>query len=101
MKFGHALELLEKEEKLRRDSWAPGSFIVMMPSLYLPPFSTASTFLKVNDRTAKHIGVNTPLNSQPYIAFFNGETDEWQPGWLPAQADLFASDWYATKQTPY
>lgn len=67
-------------------------FIVLMPALYLPPFNTQDTMRKVNDRTAKHIGEDTPLDSQPYIAMFTAE-QKWQPGWVASQADILADDW--------
>lgn len=91
--FSIALRLLKQEKKLARKNWnGKGQFVVMMPSLYLPPFNTQDTMRKVNDRTAKHIGENTPLDSQPYFALFNAQ-GKWQPGWVPSQGDLFAEDW--------
>ena len=47
---------------------------------------------KVNDRTAKWIGEDTPLNSLGYFAMFTAN-GEWQPGWLASQSDLLAEDW--------
>lgn len=47
----------------------------------------------MNDRTAKWIGEDTPLNSLPYFARYSEPKNEWQPGWLPKAADLFADDW--------
>jgi hypothetical protein len=67
-------------------------FIVYMPRLQLPPYNTAGTARKVNDRTAKHIGEDTPLDCQPYIAMWTA-TGQWQPGWLASQNDLLATDW--------
>ncbi len=97
MDFSLALEALKSGKKLTRTGWnGKNMFVVKMPELYLPPFNTQDTFKKVNDRTAKHIGEDTPLDSQPYFAMFT--TDEkWQPGWLPSQADLFAEDWEITE----
>lgn len=93
MNFSEALILLKKENKMRRKGWkAPNQFVVMMPSLYLPPFNSQDTNKKVNDRTAKWIGENTPLDSQPYFALFNAQ-GKWQPGWVPSTGDLFAEDW--------
>lgn len=93
MNFRNALGYLELEHRIARKEMPEGSFVVMMPALHLPSHATQAAGPKVNDRTAKHIGVNTPLHSQPYLAYFNGETLEWQPGWLPSQADLFSNDW--------
>lgn len=93
MNFGDALVHLKQEKKLARSGWnGKGQFVVMMPALYLPPFNASDTNRKVNDRTAKHIGVDAPLDSQPYFALFNAQK-KWQPGWIPSTGDLFAEDW--------
>lgn len=93
MNFGDALLALKSEKRIARSGWnGKGMFIVMMPPLYLPPFNTQDTFRKVNDRTAKWIGEDKPLDCQPYIAMYTA-TKQWQPGWLASQADLFAEDW--------
>lgn len=93
MNFGLALEESKTGKKLARAGWnGKGQFVVMMPALYLPPHNTQEPGAKVNDRTAKHIGVDKPLDSQPYFALFNAQ-GKWQPGWLPSQGDLFAEDW--------
>jgi hypothetical protein len=91
--FSQALVELKEERKLQRLGWnGKNQFVVMMPALYLPPFNTQDTFKKVNDRTAKHIGKDTPLDSQPYFALFNAQ-GKWQPGWIPSISDLLADDW--------
>jgi len=93
MNFGEALIELKNGNKVARAGWnGRGMWIVMMPSLYLPPHNTQEPGAKVNDRTAKHIGEDTPLDSQPYIAMWTA-AQQWQPGWLASQADLFAEDW--------
>lgn len=91
--FSTALLFLKEEKKVMRKGWnGKNQFVVMMPALFLPPFNTQDTNRKVNDRTAKHIGEDTPLDSQPYLALFNAQ-GKWQPGWVPSQEDLFAEDW--------
>ena len=91
--FGGALQLLKEGHKLARQGWnGKGMFIVLMPALYLPCFNSQEPGAKVNDRTAKHIGKDTPLDSQPYIAMKTA-TGQWQPGWLASQADMLAEDW--------
>lgn len=91
--FGWALHALRMGLKVRRAGWnGKGMWIVLMPSLSLPPFNSQASGAKVNDRTAKHIGPDTPLDSQPYIAMWTAQR-KWQPGWLASQADLFAIDW--------
>lgn len=91
--FGQALVMLKRGHKLQRKGWnGKGMFIVYMEPLYLPPYNTTDTNRKVNDRTAKWIGEDTPLDCQPYIAMFTADK-KWQPGWLASQADMLAEDW--------
>lgn len=91
--FGQALNCLKNGEKVAREGWnGKGMWIVLMPELNLPPHNSQSPGAKVNDRTAKHIGADTPLHSQPYIAMWTAQ-GTWQPGWLASQADLLAEDW--------
>lgn len=93
MNFGEAIQALKVGKKVARCGWnGKGMWVVMMPSLYLPPYNTQDAMRKVNDRTAKHIGEDKPLDSQPYIAMWTAQ-GKWQPGWLPSQADIFAEDW--------
>lgn len=93
MNFGKAIEKLKEGKAVSRDGWNGNEmFIVLMPELSLPPYNTQGTDRKVNDRTAKWIGKDTPLESQAYIAMFNAQK-KWQPGWLASQADILAEDW--------
>ena len=93
MTFGLAIEAMKKGYKVARKSWnEKDMWIVYMPELSLPPYSTQGTSRKVNDRTAKWIGEDTPLDSQPYIAMWTADK-KWQPGWLASQADILAEDW--------
>ena len=93
MNFGQALECLKNGEKVCRKGWnGKGMWIVLMSALYLPPYNTQGTERKVNDRTAKWIGEDNPLDSQAYIAMWTADK-KWQPGWLASQADMLAEDW--------
>ncbi|MFT9497895.1 DUF2829 domain-containing protein [Anaerosolibacter sp.] len=93
MTFGGAIEALKRGCKVARKGWnGKGMWIVLMPALKLPAHSTKELGPKVNDRTAKHIGVDTPLDSQPYISMWTAEK-QWQPGWIASQADMLADDW--------
>lgn len=93
MNFGQALEKLKGGDAVARAGWnGKGMFIVLMPALNLPPFNTQGTDRKVNDRTAKWIGKDAPLDCQPYISMYNAQK-QWQPGWLASQADMLADDW--------
>lgn len=93
MNFGEALECMKTGKKVQRVGWnGKNQFVVMQPRLELPPFNTTGTARKVNDRTAKFIGEDTPLESQPYFALQNAQ-GKWQPGWAPSTADCLAEDW--------
>ena len=94
MDFGGALKALKEGRRVARRGWnGKGMFIVLMPELKLPPYNTQGTDRKVNDRTAKWIGEDAPLDCQPYIAMFTAQK-KWQPGWLASQADMLSEDWY-------
>lgn len=93
MNFGQAVEALKEQQAVQRSGWnGKGMFIVLMPPLYLPPFATQGTDRKVNDRTAKWIGEDTPLDCQPYFSMFTADK-KWQPGWNASTADVLAEDW--------
>lgn len=93
MKIGEALECLRDGKKVRRAGWnGTGMWIVLMSPLDLPAYSSQAPGAKVNDRTAKYIGEDTELHSQPYIAMWTAD-QKWQPGWLASQPDLLADDW--------
>jgi len=97
MDFCYALNALKEGLKVRRAGWnGKGMWIVLMPELNLPPFSSQEPGAKVNDRTAKHIGGDTPLNCNPYIVIWTAD-QKWQPGWLASQADILAEDWEIVK----
>ena len=91
--FGLAIEAAKLGKKIARKGWnGKNMWVVLMPALSLPPFSCQEPGPRVNDRTAKHIGEDTPLDSQPYFAMWNAQ-GKWQPGWLASQADMLAEDW--------
>ena len=93
MNIGQAIEQMKNGNKVARDGWnGKDMFVVYMSPLDLPPFNTQDTEKKVNDRTAKWIGKNTPLESLGYFAMFTSDK-KWQPGWLASQSDLLANDW--------
>ena len=93
MDFGGAIAALKAGKKVARGGWnGKGMFIVLMGALYLPPYNTTDTARKVNDRTAKWIGEDKPLDSQPYLAMYTAQ-GKWQPGWLASQADMLGEDW--------
>lgn len=93
MSFGLAIEAAKLGNKIARTGWnGKNIFVVYMPPLHLPPFNTQEPGPKVNDRTAKFIGEDTPLDCQPYFAMFNAQK-QWIPGWVASQSDMLADDW--------
>ena len=93
MKFGEAIISSQEGNKIARKGWnGKNQFVVLMTGLYLPPYNTQGTERKVNDRTAKWIGEDVPLDSQPYFALYNAQ-GKWQPGWVPSTSDCLADDW--------
>ena len=97
MDFSAALRNLKNGNAIARLGWnGKDMFICLMPELNLPPYNTQGTERKVNDRTAKWIGEDQPLESQPYIAMWTAQK-KWQPGWLASQADMLADDWFIVK----
>jgi len=93
MPFGYAIEAAKQGYKIARHGWnGKGMFVVYMPPMYLPPFNSQEPGKKVNDRTAKFIGEDTPLDCQPYFAMFNAQK-QWIPGWLASQSDMLGDDW--------
>ena len=97
LSYGLAIEAAKLGHAIARLGWnGKGMFVVLMPPLVLPSYNTADTQRKVNDRTAKWIGEDTPLDCQPYFAMYTADK-KWQPGWLASQADTFADDWCIAK----
>lgn len=99
MPFGHAIEAARQGNAIARRGWnGKGMFVVYMPELNLPPFNSQHTNRKVNDRTAKWIGEDAPLNSVPYFAM-RAANGEWVPGWLASQTDMLSDDWMIVEDT--
>ena len=94
MSFGKAIEYLKQGSKVARAGWnGKDMWLVLMPELNLPSYNSQEPGAKVNDRTAKHIGYDTPLRCNPYIVMYTADK-RWQPGWLASQTDMLANDWY-------
>lgn len=94
MDIGEAVKALESGERVAREGWnGKNMWLALMPELRLPPNNSSEPGPKVNDRTAKFIGANRPLHCGPYIAMMTA-SGVWQPGWLAAQPDLLAKDWF-------
>lgn len=97
MSFGHAIQAMKAGHRVTRAGWnGKGMWIVLMTGMKLPPYSDQTTDRKVNDRTAKWIGEDTPLETLPYIAMWTINAEgrrAWLPGWLASQSDMLADDW--------
>lgn len=95
MKFGDAIESARMGNAVAREGWnGKGMFVVYMPELNLASFNDQTALQKVNDRTAKWIGPDTPMRVRPYFAMYTAQK-EWQPGWVPSQSDMLADDWHS------
>jgi len=94
MTFGLAIEAMKKGKKIARKGWnGKNMWLVHMSGMTLPAFNDQTSGKKVNDRTAKLIGENTPLETLPYIAMWTADK-KWLPGWLASQTDMLAEDWF-------
>lgn len=96
MNFAEALlHLNTREHRLSRTGWEGSGklWVVGMSALSLPPYSTQEPGAKVNDRTARWIGEDTPLEVQPYYSLYL-DGNRWQPGWTPDVLDMNADDWF-------
>lgn len=97
MSFGMAIEMAKEGHKIARKGWnGKGMWVVLMSGMKLPPYSTQGTEKKVNDRTARLIGEDTPLETLPYFAMWTTNAEgrrAWLPGWLASQTDMLADDW--------
>lgn len=92
MDFGDAIKSMKEEgQRVTRKGWDE-AFVVYMTPMSLPAYNTQGTERKVNDRTAKWIGENTPLETLGYFAMFTSDK-KWMPGWTPNQMDILADDW--------
>jgi len=98
MTFGKAIEALRGGCKVTRHAWdGMNKCVVLMPELKLPAHSAPLGVKKVNEFMAHMIGEDTPLESLPYLAEWVGN-GQWQPGWLPSQADILADDWFIVRE---
>jgi hypothetical protein len=93
MNFGEAIAAAKAGSKISRAGWhGKGMWVCYMEGMELPPYNTQGTARKVNDRTAKFIGEDTPLVVLPYFAMWTADR-KWLPGWLASQTDMLAEDW--------
>ena len=96
--YGTALELLVLGAKVQRAGWEDnGMWIAYMSGMKLPAYNSSSEKVRVNDRTKDLVGADTAVTLAPYISIWTAQ-GTLQPGWLPSQADQFASDWRLAEQ---
>jgi hypothetical protein len=94
MPFGYAIEAARQGHKIARRGWnGKDMWVVYMPPMQLPPFNSQGPDKKVNDRTARFIGEDAPLDCQPYFAMYDAQ-HRWIPGWLASQTDMLSDDWF-------
>lgn len=91
--IGQAIKELKNGKRVARAGWnGKGIWLAYMSGMELPSYNTQGTDRKVNDRTARFIGEDTPLITLPYLAMWTADK-KWLPGWLASQTDLLAEDW--------
>lgn len=82
-------QLLEGNVRVAREGWnAKNQWVCFMPAMIVPAEH-------VNTRTRKFVP-SGPLNCGAYLVLKTAK-DVWQPGWVPSQGDLTATDWYVLK----
>ena len=93
MTFGNAIDMAKLGKKIAREGWnGKNMWVAYMSGMSLPAHSCQEPGAKVNDRTAKLIGEDTPLITLPYFAMWTADK-KWLPGWLASQTDMLAEDW--------
>lgn len=96
--FSEALLLLKDGKRMARHGWnLDHAFVCAMPGMHLNA-ACSRVVPFVNEHTAQHIGNACSLQCQSYLAFIDS-CYNWQPGWTPTQADLFAIDWFSVHGT--
>ena len=85
MTFGQAIYQAEKGHRIYRKGWnGKNMFVALMPAVTIDGQN-------VNGRT-KHFVPTGDLHVKAYFAMWTAD-GEWQPGWVPSQADMLANDW--------
>ena len=91
--FGLAIEAAKLGKKIARKGWnGKNMWVVLMPAKHIGPDTPLDSQPYFAMRTA--LGQWQPgwLDSQPYFAMWTA-LGQWQPGWLASQSDMLAEDW--------
>jgi len=90
MKFGDALEMLQRGHKVAREGWnGKGMFLI---------FVGGTLNCQLKEGTPYHSALNSDSVGQPevtinpHIDMFTAQ-GTFQPGWLASQTDMLATDW--------
>ncbi len=87
MNFGDALEAAKGGAKIYREGWnGKGQFVIKAGGYAVKESRPGSDY-------AKH-GITADFMIQPHLDLKNAQGNM-QPGWVPSQGDLFATDWVA------
>jgi len=93
LNFGQATEAAKQGKRIARAGWnGKNMFVVVQPAMTLAPYNDQSAEKRVNDRTARFVGYDTPLEVLPYFCMFTADR-KWLCGWLASQTDMLANDW--------
>lgn len=87
MNFGEALESAKSGAKIYREGWnGKGQFVIKAGGYTVDEARPGSDYAKA--------GIVGEFTIQPHLDLKNAQ-GHMQPGWVPSQGDLFASDWLA------
>lgn len=90
--FGYALSYLQQGLRVQRAGWnGKGQWVALMPAMVVPEGM-------VNGRTKRFVPAGD-LNVGGYLVLMNAQ-GIWQPGWVPSQGDMFATDWSVIDAMP-
>ena len=87
MDFSAALQLLRRDQRMRRISWREHEWIARVPGMLIAvPAASAVRRHMVGPALDLNMGAHVVIHTA-------GGT--FSPGWTPTQADMFAEDWEA------
>ncbi|OJB95791.1 DUF2829 domain-containing protein [Yersinia ruckeri] len=85
MNFGEALEAVKSGKKIARSGWnGAAQFVIKAGGYTVSEARPGSDYAKA--------GIVGGFTIQPHLDLKNAQ-GHMQPGWVPSQGDLFASDW--------
>ena len=85
MDFSTALLAVMEGRRIARSGWnGAGQFVIMAGGYHLDEVRPGSKYAEA--------GITGPVTIQPHLDLRNTQGNI-QPGWVPSQGDLFATDW--------